>query len=347
MAWIAAIGAVAGGLLSSQSSRSAARGMQYRPWNVQSQLGNTSFNGGRLNMNFVGDSQHVNSALGMMQRNALSQFGQGQQDRLGTSYLRGLYNTANAGDQANILGLSQYLGGSGQYQNQNFMDVNSGLLSNFDPQAAASNYTNLLRQQAMPQEQQATQSAMSGLFGSGRLGTTGGALQMGQLAQAQQQADIQRQIAGQEHGLQQQLMAQQGYDQARANQQGLMLNAFGANQQGMMNQFNMDQGLFNRALDFYNAGANTTQQRFERGMQLFGGENALNQQDLANFQGLLGSQQSMYQTLMDQARIGASVGQAQTAAGANAAAMRNQGNQDMIAGFMGALNAYTNSKKGG
>jgi hypothetical protein len=96
----------------------------------------------------------------------------------------------------------------------------------------------------------------------------------------------------------------------------------------------------------YTASNSATQDRFARAMQLFGGENALNQQFLGNFQGLLGSQQSQQQQIMDLSRIGASVGQSQTTANANAAAMRNQGNQDMIAGFMSALSNWQKNQDG-
>jgi hypothetical protein len=267
---------------------------------------------------------------------------------LGQDFLRSIYGVADSETGGNLTALQQAASNSTPYQNQDFgsnQALNAGMLSNFNPNQAAANYTDLLRQQAMPGEQQATQSALSGLFASGRLGTTGGAQQMGQLQQAQQQADIQRQIAGQQYGLQSQIQAQQGYDQARANQQGLMMNNMLTNQQGQMNQFGLDQGLFQRNLDLYTNSQTATQDRFNRALQLFGGENALNQQNLANFQGLLGSQQSQQQGLMDLARIGASVGQAQTTANANAAMMRNQGNQDLIAGFMSAANAYANRNK--
>lgn len=56
-----------------------------------------------------------------------------------------------------------------------------------------------LRAAAMPQENIQANSVANRLFNTGRLGTTGGANVMGQLSQAQQQADLQRQLAaGQE-----------------------------------------------------------------------------------------------------------------------------------------------------
>jgi hypothetical protein len=316
------------------------------------------------------------------------------------------------------------------YQQQNFSNLQGNMLTNFDPNQASSDYTNLLRQQAQPGEQQAAASALSRLHGSGRLGTTGGQNAYQSLMDSQNQADIGRQIAGQQHGLGQQLMAQQGRDAALTSEQNRQLGGFGANQQGMMNQYGLAQGLgatgsglmgsafqnaamglgvgqqadsfgynrqmgqnqaqydrgifgnmtdfdrqvglnqmgydrsrdmnqmgfdramgvnqmgFDRANSLYTASNSATQDRFARAMQLFGGENALNQQFLGNFQGLLGSQQSQQQQIMDLSRIGASVGQSQTTANANAAAMRNQGNQDMIAGFMSALSNWQKNQDG-
>jgi hypothetical protein len=306
--------------------------------------------GGRGQLNITPDErgQFMHDLLGRMGYEQLQGFQSGQENMLGRDFLRSQTDMANYADSQNMLGL---LGAGNNWQGYQGPDLmqglNSGMIGNFNPNQAASNYTNLLRQQAQPQEQQAAASALTGLFGSGRLGTTGGMNAYQGLIDSQNQADIGRQVAGQQFGLQQQLMAQQGYDQARMNQQGLMMNNFGAGQQGLLNAFNVNQGLFNRSLDMYNAGSDTTQSRFERAMQLFGGENAMNQQFLGNFQGLLGADQSNQQQLMDMARIGASVGNAQTAAGANAAQIRNQGNQDMIAGFLGALGNWSRNRNPG
>jgi len=343
--WIAGIASIAGGLLSNRSSRSAQRGSQYQPWSTRfAGVGNADYIKGR-GLVLTDGNPVLTNALSEGQMRSLGQFYDGQQNALGQDFLRGNYLNSEITSQ----GLFDQLMGAGQgtqYNPTNFMGgVNDGMLQGLDPNALASNYTNLLRQQALPQEQQATSNALNSLFGTGRLGTTGGALQMRELQQAQQQADIGRQVAGQQFGLQQALQAQQGYDQARANQMGLMMNQFGANQQGKMNQFGIDQGMFGRTLDMFNSGSDMTQNRFMRAMQLFGGENALNQQYLSNFTGLLGAQQSQQQTLLDMARIGAGVGQSQTAANANAAQMRNQSNQDMIAGFMNAINSWSQNKK--
>lgn len=353
MAWIggliAGVGALAGGAMSRDSSKDAARASryQYMPTILNGVGSATSYNG---SIRLQGDRQFNadQATLHGLQQDALGRYEASQYDRLGTNFLRGSYGSNDAIQQGLFSQLMGQANTSNPYASQDFMGgVNGGMLQGIDPNAMAQNYTDLLRQQALPQEQQATNSLANRLFGQGRLGTTGGANMMGQMQQAQQQADIGRQVAGQQYGLQQGLMAQQGYDQARAAQQGLMLNQFGANQQGMMNQFGMDQGMFGRMLDMYNSGSDMTQDRFNRALQLFGGENAMNQQYLSDYSGLLGAAQSQQQTLMDLGRLGGSVGQAQTAANANAAQIRNQGNQDMIAGFLSGLNNWNNSRTQG
>lgn len=427
MAWIGALITAAGAYASSQSTKKAAKGAQYRPWNTSMMgLGGAQFADGFLSLNPSSEMQAQNHLLNQLQMASLAKYGQGQQNALGQDFLRGAFvdsnsadslgginaglpssfygneaifqNQANLGQEIGTNALTQGLTGYGgqnflnagqsflnPYQAQDFSQLRNNLLTNFDPNQAASQYTDLLRQQAMPEEQRAVNSTMSNLFGTGRLGTTGGANVMGRLAEAQNQADLARQIAGQQFGLQQQLQAQAGLDAALNAEQGRQLGAFGANQTGMLNQFGLAQSLastganlygsaynnaalgmgigqqadtfgfnrlmglnqaeFDRALTLNDMNYSRTQDRFNRAFQLFGAENALNQQDLANFQGLLGGQHANNQQLLDLARIGASVGQAQTAAGAQSAMLRNQANQDMIAGFLGAYNSYQQNKK--
>jgi len=339
MAWIGALVAAGGAVLSSQMNKSAADGMKYQPWNTSvGGIGSANFNRGQLNLRADPLMNQQNWKLNGLQTNALNRYATGQDDSLGTGFLRNSYTDANYGDFLNLSQLNNAVYNP-NYNSQDFMSgVNNGLLSNFDPNAASLNYTNLLRQQAQPQEQQAASSALSNLYNTGRLGSTGGQQAYGNLINQQNQADIGRQVAGQQFGLQQQLQAQQGYDAARANQQGLMLNNFGANSQYANNQYQ-------RQLDLYTNSNTSTQDRFNRALQLFGGENANNQQDLTNFMSLLGAQQSNNQQLLDVGRLGASVGQAQTTANANAAMYRNQGNQDMLSGFLGAVGSYYANKK--
>ena len=161
-------------------------------------------------------------------------------------------------------------------------------------------------------------------------------------------------------------MQQQAYDQALNAEQGRQLQNLGMAGQlagtgaGLFGQSLNNAGLgmglgqsadafgfdrlmglnntnFDRQNQLYTASNTATQDRFNRAMQMFGANNAAAQQQLSNFQGLFGAQQGLYQSQLDLARLGASVGQAQAGAGAAAAQMRNQGTQDLIAGFLGAV----------
>lgn len=76
-----------------------------------------------------------------------------------------------------------------------------------------------LRAAALPQENIQANSVANRLFNTGRLGTTGGANVLGQLSQAQQQADLQRQlVAGQESRAAQSSALQQALEALRGNQ---------------------------------------------------------------------------------------------------------------------------------
>jgi hypothetical protein len=61
-----------------------------------------------------------------------------------------------------------------------------------------------LRAAARPQEERTTQAAIERLYGQGRLGTTGGQRALGELARAQEEADIARTISAQDFAQQQQ-----------------------------------------------------------------------------------------------------------------------------------------------
>lgn len=86
-----------------------------------------------------------------------------------------------------------------------------------------------LRELAQPQEEQAAASTASRLFNQGVLGSTGGALQMQALEEAQQQADLERQMQAINLAQQQQ---QQGMQQAQLGA-GLFGNAVNIGQAPM------------------------------------------------------------------------------------------------------------------
>lgn len=175
-----------------------------------------------------------------------------------------------------------------------------GSLGSFDPAQLAGQYTDLLRQGAQPTEQRAANSALNSLFATGRLGTTGGSQMYEGLANAQQQADIQRQIAGLQFGGQEQnriagLAGNFGQMGEQMNQ-----SAFGMNQQGMLNAgnlFNTNFGNQMNAQGFNNNVVNQrAQSRFANAMQLFGGSQDLNAQQ-ANV-GLQNNAQALQQSGM-------------------------------------------------
>lgn len=176
-----------------------------------------------------------------------------------------------------------------------------GQLGSFDPNQLASSYTNNLRATAMPGEQRAAEGLAQRLFNTGRLGSTGGATLMGELMNQQNQADIQRQIAGQQYA---------GQEQSRigALAQGLLSSGLseqagnvGIQAQNFQNnmgltgalagllgqQAGLSQQEFGNALGLqntaYSQGLNTTQQRFQNAMNIFGGGQAQQSQDLAAY----------------------------------------------------------------
>jgi hypothetical protein len=104
---------------------------------------------------------------------------------------------------------------------------------------------------------------------------------------------------------------------------------------------------FNRMMGLNEANYGRTQDRFARNMQLFGADASLRQQDLQDMGFFANMRQADQQQLLDMARISASAGQAQTAAAGNAAAIKNQGTQNAIAGMMGAWDTYMSSKNKG
>lgn len=180
-----------------------------------------------------------------------------------------------------------------------------GALGSFNPQDAASSYTNNLRAQALPEQQRAVNSTIQNLFNSGRLGSTGGANVLGRLAEAQNQQDLGFQLAGQQYGGQEQSrlaglaqnfgMAGTGINQAFAQTNDALASGAtnralglggllsGLEGQGFGQQFSTNQENFNRAqsinqMDFerafglndaaFNRSLTTNQLDFERALGL-------------------------------------------------------------------------------
>lgn len=108
-----------------------------------------------------------------------------------------------------------------------------GALGSYNPQDTANAYTGALRQSALPNERNQATALIQQLLNSGRLGSTGGANQVGAQTTAFNEADLQRQIAGMQLG---------GQEQSRLAQMSMQLGQTGnqmTNQrfQNAMNMF--------------------------------------------------------------------------------------------------------------
>jgi hypothetical protein len=231
-AGIGAVGAIGGSIIQSKAADKAAKraaaAAEFNPWNIST--GNVSagmqtdkfgnpidgkFQGtltqplasaqaaanvgveggllagpgqGAIDRQFQGDRFEQGTLLAGQ---GLNQFGQqataqdqllaGQQGQLG----QGLADFQQQNQQAQGLvgGTSQFAAQRGQEMlGQNFGDVRASELD-------------LLRRQARPGEDRAVNAKFQNLFSRGQLGTTGGANQIGALASAQENADINRQLA--------------------------------------------------------------------------------------------------------------------------------------------------------
>ena len=206
---------------------------QFRPFNISSPLGQSSFNNGTLNLQgnqqlqggfnnifqggtagaFAGANDPFSAAGGGL----LGEFGQANQSigQLGIpegfspeqqQFFDQLFGgTAQATNQAG----QDFFGGTGRRFSQagaGFLDQ----LQQFDNVGFGNQQTALLRALARPQEQNAALNLGNSLFGSGRLGggsgftsgQGGGPSELGELAAKFGLADVGRQVAGQQLGFQ-------------------------------------------------------------------------------------------------------------------------------------------------
>ena len=160
----------------------------------------------------AGQAMFGRGVIGMGQQGFMPAFQNAQDAGFGMS------DAALPGFMQNLQQLQGMFGGMGQQgMNAAFGSPTAAGNTAFANNAAMGlfnqfgNFDQLAQQQkasmdalALPQEQQASRSALQGLFNSGRLGTTGGANQMGQLAQAQQMADVGRGLTASQFAQQQQ-----------------------------------------------------------------------------------------------------------------------------------------------
>lgn len=188
-------------------------------------------------------------------------------------------------------GLDQILSGSNNVFNAASQGIaNAGNIPGFDPQAlfqgANAQFGNLnqtydqsfnrtlstLREQARPEEERAFAGLTDNLFATGRLGSTGGALQTEAFARGLGQADLSRQLAaGNEARL------------AQQNALGLGQGLFNAGTQGMGLQDQLINNAFGRFGQTAQLTADLNQARFARSM--YGNETQYNRA-----QNMLGTQ---------------------------------------------------------
>lgn len=137
---------------------------------------------------------------------------------------------------------------------------------------AYGNTLNTLREQARPEEERAFAGLTDNLFATGRLGSTGGALQTEAFARGLGQADLSRQLAAGQEGR----LAQQ-------NALGLGQGLFGVGASGMSLQDQLLNSAFGRFGQTAQMSADLNQARFARSM--YGNETQYNRA-----QNLLGTQ---------------------------------------------------------
>jgi hypothetical protein len=229
--------------------------------NIMSGLGGVDFSGGTpggaMGLQALQDAAAGSTGdLGALQFGQAGQFQAPQQQQFQPGLQQNLF--ANAQQQLDILGQT--------------------------PQALGAQKAQLLTQLAAPGEARARQGLEQNLFAQGRGGTSGGALQTQALAEAQSQADLQRQLAGLEFG-------RATRADALGQLQGTIGQGLGLSQQGQaLNAQNFQQALaggqFNEAL---------RQGQFGRdiGAQSLAGQRALDRFGIAS--GLFGQQQQAAQ----------------------------------------------------
>lgn len=220
-----------------------------------------------------------------------------------------------------------------QFGNQAFGIAGQQLAGIGTGEQARDRQLDLLRQQAQPFEQRAFSDLQDNQFATGRLGSSGGALQTEAFARGLGQADLSRQLAASQEGR-----------AVQNNALGLAQGAYGLG----AGQRNLSQGLLNQAFSNFggmaNLAGNIEEGRF--GQQMRGQQNLFNQlgtilgdqsqlagqgqalqgQNFQNFLSALGAGQSINQIPMDQLNNALRFEMARSRAASGAA----QGQADLI-----------------
>lgn len=358
------LGAVVGGglglvgsFLSDRSNRdaseAAAQASQFRPFALRTGAGGTGFDLNQQTLTSQLDPS-LAAAQGLFNQGVLggagATFGTTGADR---GFQRGLFQTGRGLQTSGLAGVGQdfaraqqVLGagigdigaGTGAFQSQNQLaSLLSGNIGAFgfgrgqellgqDFGDVRQQELDLLRGQARPFEERTTNATLQNLFSTGRLGTTGGAQIAGNLALAQEQADIGRQLAATQ-------TAQGLRGQNIAAGQGLL--GIGGQQAGLLGNLGL-QGL-EGLISGTGAASSRAQQRLANAQGLFG----FGGQVAGTPLGEAANVQNLGAALSEQERamlaLSINAGGAQASAGANVGrALLNQADSP-LGGFFGEV----------
>ncbi len=356
---IGGLGSYLSGKEQADAAKAAAAAAQFRPWAIHTGLGTTDFRAGQrpeitsalspelagaqdlLSSRFAGllgdpaSAQRIQEILG---RTELGGFGLAERGMgaVGEAFggLEGLFAGAGAQDRAALAALQQGLGGAGARLGEApefAMQQARGLFGDAAQFGAVRDAElETLRAQARPAEERAVNQRLQNLFGTGRLGTTGGAQVLGQLAQAQEQADIGRQLAATQTAL-----GVRG--QSLTAGQGLL----GLGQQGFLGQAGF---LGDAARSIFDASRGVTEADISRGQQrlaaaegLFGFGTAAGGGALDRATSQLGLATALDDINRANLALSISAGSGQAAAGGNVANALLAGAQSPTGAFFGQL----------
>lgn len=261
-------------------------------------------------------------------------------------------NQMQLGDAASAFGLQQLLGGPvGGGMAAGMYGTGMGMLGERAQSYDAQRDQMLaqLRAEAAPFEERAGQALQQNLFNTGRLGTSGGGMNIEAFARGLGQADTSRSIQANQFA--QDLYGRDLQAALARNQMGagLMQGGLSGYQAGTQLQGALGQGFMGLGGDMYGSGAGIYGQgaglnlglqnlQNERGLQrlntaqqLFGFGTQLGQQDLATGTGMFGQVLGINDALLDQARVGGAM------AGGTSQARAPSNTSALLGGALGGL----------
>lgn len=323
-----AIGGAMSASAQNKAMRQAADAAAFNPWGVSGGGGNITFQDGQIQGTLDPTQQMFQN---MFTQQFQRSFGGGAYgsgainlgSTIGREQLPGLFQGAldasmqtpqaaanmfsqNAANQAlmgqnigqSFLGMAQQFGGrqigANEGQAQQLFGQGFGALGNTDFSQIADQQIAAARAYARPGEERAVDSKFQNLYNKGILSQTGGERQIGELALAQEQADIQRVMGAQQ-------FANVLGEQNRAFGLNAINQGFGARQ--MDQSFNLGAGqLFGQmGQGMLNYGAGQAQSGLNAQFGLSDLINSRGQQRLANATSLLGLGSDLQNTNMNQA----------------------------------------------